>query len=206
VGELHGGELGMAWRASLGWRGRRARFPFYRGGEGDERASGREERAALSTNNGTEKRNGGVGAMEALSPLMEESESGRREKRPGDWARGGIGRGVLEKKDVERDRVFGLLLARLGVTGRRCGVARWLLRSWRGSGHRGSVSDLLAARRAWASGGLGEFLVASARREQGRRERNVRRVVAAAKQRSRGARLGQRRLHGPNGPKRLLGF
>jgi hypothetical protein len=141
---------------------------------------------------------------------------GRREKRPGDWARGDVGRGVSGKQGVARGRVFGLLLARLGVAGWRCGVARWLLRSWRvgraarcawhGSRRRGSGRDLLAARRAWASGGLGEFLAASAGREHGRRERNERRVVAATKQRSRGVRLGQRRLHGPNGPKRLLGF
>jgi hypothetical protein len=42
---------------------------------------GREERAAISTNNGTEKRNDGVEEMEVLSPLMGDEWEGRNDSR-----------------------------------------------------------------------------------------------------------------------------
>jgi hypothetical protein len=156
----------MAWRASLGWRGKRARLHFYRGGEGDERAPGREERAALSTNNGPEKRNGGEGAMEVLSPLMEESEwgEGRNDRVTGREATLGAGcqgsrvsravgssgcswRGSVSRVGVAASRAGfcgpGASVGRLGVHGTGLGVGALGAIFWRrvGLGRRAALAS-----------------------------------------------------------------
>jgi hypothetical protein len=116
--KLHGGELGMAWRASLGIEREKGSAALYRGGEGVQ-APGRRKwwprpltpkwRPFPSHGINGERENGGRG---------EETVTGSK-------SRGGLGPEAWARS------------ARLATRGLAQGAVTWLLAAWAGKGSEG---------------------------------------------------------------------